>query len=183
MAIFWFICLPRILRAVLHPPAGGVKIICENGLKRVQLPWFNSSVVAGVSGVISLACCSTFLRSRPVSPLSASAGLFCSIAVAFMVYFYLWWRIRSGRHNLDINKDLGVVTLPGGRRIIKISEISAVTSEVNVTRNDRGQLNFCFVPSLRLRLPHSKSIALVSWTERSRSESFVGWLSTELGIP
>ena len=185
-SVFWVVCWPGFRRAISNPPAGGVKIVRERRLVRVQLPWFNPAVITMGVGIVSLSCFSGFLNGRHASVTVAGAGLILNNAVVIAVFALLKYKIRSGKYNLEIDKDSGSLVLPvrffhRDRLKINIPEIVDVTTKALVVRTAKGN-QYSFVPSLELRHHGSTPIAIVTWSERKRAESFTAWLRSELEI-
>jgi hypothetical protein len=186
ISVFWVVCLPGFLRSVLKPLAGGVKIIRKTRLVQAPLPWFNPAIIAIASGLLTLALFGTLLNGRQASVFMACTGLLASILAVVLAHLWIGGVIRSGKYNLEIDKNSGTLTLPKtffcrDRQVVRISEISEVTTKAFVVSSGKGNQCF-FAPTLELRDHDCKPIAIVKWPERGRAESFTTWLRSELGI-
>jgi hypothetical protein len=187
MLIIGGLCFFRLLRAVFRPLAGGVKIICEAQLVRVQLPWFSPTTVAIMSGIFGLICLSLLPSQWHKSLAIAVMELLSNLGVVIIAYLWLRYKIRSGNYNLDISNDAGTITLPKkygckNRLTLKISEISTVTVDTEVWRGNNSINMRNYVPSLHLRHKDSETIPLIKWQEKGRAEDFAVWLRKELGL-
>lgn len=191
MAMFglWILVAGRLRYVLVHPVAGGVKIVQDGFRTKVRLPEFPAIAVGMITtggvGFVEIFLVGFTFKFHP--PLGI-AGLALAVAYGAGAAAYLWQRrkIESGEDDLIIDAPSRTVQLPKTfqrkeRVTAAFSDISAVIVETVVNTNGKGGTSYSYAPSLRLRNKESTCERLADWSDADRAQSFATWLREQLG--